>query len=139
MNDRTRPNWIEDHIRRYTESNGEDGHIWNGMPTLLLKTVGRRSGVERLVPLIYGKVDGNYVIVGSKGGAPQHPSWYLNLVENPKVAIQVGSKHMSGVARISAGSERSDLWNTMCDVFSGYTEYQQKTDRQIPIVVIEPD
>ena len=87
-----KPGWVTDHIRRYLASNGEDGHIWNGVPTLLLTTRGRRSGEQRTTPLIYGKVAGadRYLIVASRGGARHHPSWYLNLVETP--AVQLGSE-----------------------------------------------
>ncbi|MCY4144759.1 MAG: nitroreductase family deazaflavin-dependent oxidoreductase [Gammaproteobacteria bacterium] len=137
MSDSTLPNWIEEHVRQYMETNGEKGHIWNGMPTLLLTTQGRKSDMSRTIPLIYGTHEGSYVVVGSKGGHPHHPSWYLNLDKNPSVKVQVGSKHMNGVARTSSGEERQNLWNQMCQVFSGYTEYANKTDREIPVVVID--
>ncbi len=137
MSDSTLPNWIEEHVRQYLETNGEKGHIWNGMPTLLLTTYGRKSNTLRTIPLIYGTYDGSYVVIGSKGGHSHHPSWYLNLDKNPNVKIQVGSKRMNGVARTSSGEERQQLWNEMCQVFSGYIEYATKTDREIPVVVID--
>ena len=139
MNDATLPVWIREHVRQYIETNGEKGHIWNGMPTLLLTTYGRKTGMSRTIPLIYGTHGDSYVIVGSKGGNPRHPSWYLNLVANPTVQIQVGPKQLNGIARTSTGAERKQLWEQMCKVFSGYIEYATKTDREIPVVVIDPN
>ncbi len=137
MSDSKLSAWVEDHVRQYLETNGEKGHIWNGMPTLLLTTQGRKTEKYRTIPLIYGTYDGSYVVVGSKGGHAHHPSWYLNLQDNPKVTIQVGSKRMDAVARTSTGEERQKLWSQMCKVFSGYIEYATKTDREIPVVVID--
>ena len=129
---------MEEHIRDYLESNGTRGHIWNGMPTLLLTTQGRSSKSPRMVPLIYGTHEDAYVVIGSKGGHPMHPSWYLNLVANPSVEIQVGPQKMSGTARTSKSPEREQLWESMCEIFSGYIEYATKTSREIPVVVIDP-
>jgi deazaflavin-dependent oxidoreductase (nitroreductase family) len=82
--------WVRDHIRKYVESDGRRGHRWSGADTLLLTTMGRRTGEPRRTPLIYGRDGDRYVIVGSKGGSPKHPLWYLNLVADPQVRIQVG-------------------------------------------------
>lgn len=131
------PEWIEEHLRLYRESGGKEGHIWNGMKTLLLTTKGRKSGDARVLPLIYGKADEGYVIVASKGGHTHHPSWYLNLDANPDVEIQVGEATMQGRARTSEGEERAKLWNFMCESFPTYNEYQARTKREIPVVVIE--
>ena len=131
------PQWIEEHLRLYRESGGKEGHIWNGMKTLLLTTKGRKSGDTRVLPLIYGKADEGYVIVASKGGHTHHPSWYLNLDANPDVEIQVGEATMQGRARTSKGEERAKLWNFMCESFPTYNEYQARTKREIPVVVIE--
>lgn len=126
------------HTKRYIESNGEDGHAWNGIYCLLLTTVGRKSGKTFTLPLIYG-VDGeSYVVVASKGGHPDHPYWYTNLVAHPTIEIQVGSKIFDATARTSSGKERERLWDKMTDLFERYNEYQDMTEREIPVVVLEP-
>jgi deazaflavin-dependent oxidoreductase (nitroreductase family) len=140
------PSWIQDHLRRYLESEGEDGHMWDAssaggsgvFPTLLLTTTGRRSGEPRMLPLIYGKTEGGYVIVASKGGFPQHPAWYLNLVAEPQVRLQVGAEKLSARARTAEADERSRLWDEMVTVYSPYSEYQTRAGREIPVVVLEP-
>jgi deazaflavin-dependent oxidoreductase (nitroreductase family) len=139
------PGWIQDHLRRYLATNGEDGHIIDlsaaggGMvPTLLLTTTGRQSGKPSLLPLIYGKTNGAYVIVASKGGDPKHPAWYLNLVANPEVQIQVKDKRMHATARVAQGAERARLWKEMAAIYAPYDAYQAKTNREIPVVVLEP-
>ena len=139
------PKWISDHLRRYVESNGADGHMWDSapvggpgpIPTLLLTTTGRRSGKQIVMPLIYGETDGNYVVVASKGGAPQHPGWYLNLVAKPEVGIQVLANRFRVKARTATGEERSRLWQKMAAIYPPYNAYQKKTDREIPVVVLE--
>jgi deazaflavin-dependent oxidoreductase (nitroreductase family) len=139
------PNWIQDHMRRYIESDGADGHMWDStaaggsgvFPTLLLTTTGRRSGESRTLPLIYGETDGGYVIIASKGGFPSHPVWYLNLVAKSEVGLQVGSDHMRASARIATGDERTALWAKMVGIYSPYTAYQANTEREIPVVVLE--
>ena len=138
MSETRLPNWIEEHLRLYLESGGKEGHMWNGMPTLLLTTTGRQSQESKVLPLIYGKADEGYLVVASKGGHTHHPSWYLNLDANPEVEIQVGEDKMQGLARTSSGEERTKLWNFMCGVFPTYKDYQARTQREIPVVVIEP-
>jgi len=132
---------IKAHIETY-RSDPEKGHDWNpyGKPTtaLLLTTTGRKSGKKRTLPLIYQKVGDNYVIAGSKGGADAHPVWYLNLVANPVVEIQVRHDVMKARARTATGAEREALWKEMVAMLPQYVEYQSKTDRQIPVVVLEP-
>lgn len=140
------PQWITDHLQRYLDTNGADGHMWDSgpvggpglLPTLLLTTSGRRSGKPITMPLIYGEADGSYIIVASKGGAPQHPGWYLNLAANPQVEVQVRDKRFRATARTTGGQERSSLWQKMRDIYPPYDEYQAKTDREIPVVVLEP-
>ncbi len=140
------PDWIKDHIQRYLASDGEDGHLWDSsiaggpgpIPTLLLTTTGRRSGQPRILPLIYGERDDGYAIIASKGGAPSHPSWYLNLLENPEVHIQVGAKKTKALARTAEGEERSEIWKQLRAIYPPYDDYQAKTERQIPVVVLEP-
>ncbi len=123
-------------------SNPDQAHDWNpyGQMTqaLLLTTIGRKSGKKRSLPLIYKKVGSNYVIAGSKGGADAHPVWYLNLVANPEVEIQVRRDVMRARARTATGVEREALWKEMVEVLPQYDEYQSKTSRQIPVVVLEP-
>jgi len=142
----TLPGWMKEHLRRYLDSNGADGHLWDAsiagvsgeVPTLLLTTTGRRSGDRLILPLIYGKAKAGYVIVASKGGAPQHPGWYLNLVADPKVEVQVASERFRAAARTATGAERASLWELMVGIYPPYVDYQQKTDREIPVVVLEP-
>ena len=138
MAEREVPGWVKEHISRYLDSDGEDGHIWNGVPTLLLTTTGRRSGKSRTTPLIYGKVQGEetYVIVASRGGATHHPSWYLNLVEMPAVQLRVGADCFDATARTSP-DEKPALWNMMAEIWPAYNEYQAKTERVIPVVILE--
>ena len=139
------PKWIGDHLRRYLESDGVDGHMWDSapvggpgpIPTLLLTTTGRRSGQPVIMPLIYGKTDKGYVVVASKGGAPQHPGWYLNLVAHPEVEVQVIAERFRAKARTATGEERAELWKKMAIIYPPYNAYQAKTDREIPVVVLE--
>lgn len=131
------PGWIADHIKSYQATDGADGHIWRGVPTLLLTTTGRKSGEPLLLPLIYGRDDGNFVVVASKGGAPAHPAWYLNLRAHPEVQVQVGAEKFTGRARTATADERPRLWEAMVKIWPAYNEYQQKTRREIPVVVIE--
>jgi deazaflavin-dependent oxidoreductase (nitroreductase family) len=130
--------WVADHTRRYVESGGADGHDWKGVPTLVLTTRGRRSGQLRRNALIYGEDRGRHVIVASKGGWPNNPAWYLNLVDEPRVGVQVGADTFDATARTVDGDERARLWTLMAAIWPAYDEYQSKTDRQIPVVVLEP-
>ena len=129
--------WVEDHVRRYLESNGEDGHIWNGVPTLLLTTTGRRSGRSFTTPLIYGRRGDSYVIVASKGGAPRHPDWYMNLSENPEVGVQVAADRFTARARTAGPDEKPAVWATMAGIWPEYDLYQTRTSRVIPVVILE--
>ena len=131
--------WVADHTRRYLETGGEEGHEWRpGVPTLLLTTTGRKSGVKRRTALIYGRDNADYVIVASKGGTPEHPAWYLNLEADPEVEIQVLDDVLPATARTATGEERERLWALMRQIWPAYDEYQTKTDRQIPVVVLTP-
>ncbi len=129
--------WQAEHARRYIDTNGADGHIWNGAPTLLLTTTGRRSGELRTTPLIYGKDGERYLVVASRGGADQHPQWYLNLVAEPNIEVQVGADRFRAHARPAAAEEKSVLWRTMTEVWPAYDNYQTRTSRAIPVVIIE--
>ncbi|MFF4443961.1 nitroreductase family deazaflavin-dependent oxidoreductase [Streptomyces sp. NPDC001502] len=130
--------WQLDHVKQYVGSGGSEGQYWNGTQTLLLTTLGRVSGKPVRTPLIYGEVEGAYLVVASKGGEPAHPLWYRNLSEHPTVRIQVGPKIMQGTARTATPEERAAYWPVMVGHWPAYDEYQTKTDREIPIVVIEP-
>ena len=130
----------EDHVRAYRESGGAVGQIWNGVPTLVLQTVGRVSGLPRATPLICA-ADGDdgdrYVVIASQGGAPTHPQWYLNLVAEPRVDVQFGADRFDAVARTAEGDERDRLWTLMTDAWPSFDTYQSRTDRVIPLVVLE--
>ncbi|MBK1786262.1 nitroreductase family deazaflavin-dependent oxidoreductase [Prauserella cavernicola] len=128
----------DEHVRRYEETDGEVGHDWeNGAPILILTTTGRKTGKERKFALIYQEHDGAYVIVASKGGADEHPGWYHNLVANPDVKVQVKADKFTAKARIAGEREKAVLWPKMAAVWPSYDDYQKKTDRNIPVVVLE--
>ena len=129
--------WVNEHTRQYVESGGADGHDWNGVPTLLLTTTGRKSGFRRRTALIYGVDDAAYVVVASMGGAPDHPAWFLNLQANPDVDLQVGADVFAARARVTTGDERDRLWQALAQIWPAYDEYATKTDRQIPVVVLD--
>ena len=139
------PKWIADHLRVYLESGGREGHLWDStaaggpglLPCLVLTTTGRRSGTQRPLPLIYGTSGDAYVVIASKGGAPEHPGWFLNLLDNPAVDIQVGTERFAGRARVAEGHERERLWSEMAELYPPYRDYQEKTTREIPVVVID--
>lgn len=133
--------WVKNHIRDYVESGGKKGHRWRGLPTLLLTTRGRKSGKLRRTALIYGQDEKDYLLVASNGGAPDHPNWYLNLVENPDVELQVGAETFAARARIASADEKSRLWRIMAKIFPTYDTYQKKASkagREIPLVILEP-
>jgi len=130
--------WVKSHIREYVESDGKKGHVWRGLTTLLLTTRGRKSGKLRRTALIYGRDGENYLLVASAGGALHHPAWYLNLVENPEVELQVGGKKFAARARTATPEEKLRLWQVMSEAFPQYDKYQAKTSRDIPLVILEP-
>jgi deazaflavin-dependent oxidoreductase (nitroreductase family) len=129
--------WVAQHIKEYVESNGARGHHWQGQQTLLLTTRGRRSGLLRRTALIYGQDGDRYVVVASKGGAAEHPLWYRNLAADPAVTVQIGAETFAATARTATAEEKPALWRMMADRFPPYDEYQRKTDRDIPVVVLE--
>jgi deazaflavin-dependent oxidoreductase (nitroreductase family) len=129
--------WVADHARRYVETNGEDGYIWQGVPTLVLTTKGRRSGKPRSTMLIFGQDGDRYVVVASKGGAPEHPLWYRNLQEDPEVLVQVRADRFHARARTATAEEKPALWKLMTEIWPAYDEYQEKTGRDIPVVILE--
>jgi deazaflavin-dependent oxidoreductase (nitroreductase family) len=131
------PGWQAEHARRYLATNGQDGHIWEGVPTLLLTTTGRRTGKAYTTPLIYGEDDGRYIVVGSRGGAPEHPQWYRNLVAQPEVGVQVLADRFRARARTANPEEKPALWKLMAGIWPSYDEYQQRTSREIPVIILE--
>jgi len=129
--------WVAEHTRRYVTSNGADGHLWNGVQTLVLTTRGRRSGRLRRNALIYGTDGDAYVVVASYGGAPANPAWYSNLAADPDVTVQVGADVFAAVARTANGPEKERLWTVMAAIWPDFDKYRQKTDRDIPVVLLE--
>jgi deazaflavin-dependent oxidoreductase (nitroreductase family) len=129
----------QEHVRQYRETGGAVGHIWKeGSTILLLTTTGRKTGKLTTTPLIYARDGDNYVIVASQGGAPRHPGWYRNLVKTPEVEVQVEDETFFARARTAEGEERERLWAKANEVWPHYAEYQTRTDRVIPVVVLEP-
>ena len=132
--------WVADHIRRYVETAGEDGHIWRGVPTLLLTTRGRKTGVLRRTALIYGIDESDYIVVASKGGHPSNPLWYENLLVEPTVEVQVGAKVFQAQATVINDNERYErLWRLIATIWPGFDEYKLKTSRSIPLIQIHSE
>lgn len=129
--------WVNEHIRGYVDSDGERGHLWRGVTTLLLTTLGRRSGQWRRTALIYGKDGDDHVVVASYGGAEHHPAWYLNLVAHPEVRVQVGADRFTARARTANAEEKARLWPVMTALWPDYDKYQRRTNRDIPVVILE--
>jgi deazaflavin-dependent oxidoreductase (nitroreductase family) len=127
------------HVDRYQATAGQEGHDWQGTTTLLLTTKGRKSGFPRIAPLIYQPYGDTYLIVASKGGAPEPPDWYLNLDADPEVEVQIRGEKFPARARTATAEEKPDMWRAMTATWPAYDEYQARTDREIPVVVIERD
>ncbi|GGF32502.1 nitroreductase family deazaflavin-dependent oxidoreductase [Subtercola lobariae] len=130
--------WVKKQIAEYVATDGVKPVFRHGSPLLLLTTKGRKTGVWRRTALIHGEDEGRQIIVASLGGAPKHPVWYLNLEANPDVYLQVGAHSFYGVARTATPEEKPALWQKMVDINPDYADYQRKTDREIPIVIIDP-
>jgi len=126
------------HQAAYRATGGLIGHHLGRLTCLLLTTRGARSGLARTLPLLYGRDGENLILVASKGGSPRHPAWYVNLEAQPAVVVQVGSRNLWMNARTATAEERPRLWKLMTRQYSGYDGYQERTDREIPIVVLEP-
>lgn len=127
----------EKHVKRYQETDGEVGHDWEGTTTLLLTTIGRKSGQPRTTPLIYQSADDAYLVVASKGGSDEPPLWYRNLQKNPEVKVQIKGDRFDARARTATPEEKPAFWRKMTSVWPAYDEYQEKTDREIPVIVLE--
>jgi F420H(2)-dependent quinone reductase len=127
------------HTTLYRATNGLIGHRTPGLPpALLLDHVGAKSGTHRTSPLVYGRDGANFVLVASKGGYPKNPAWFHNLMANPETTVQVGSRRKQVHARVAKPGERDRLWGLMVGVYGGYEDYRRRTERQIPLVVLEP-
>jgi deazaflavin-dependent oxidoreductase (nitroreductase family) len=128
----------KDHVDRYEATDGDEGYLWrNDTTILLLHTTGRNSGKEYVHPLIYRDYDGKYLIVASKGGNPEPPEWYRNLQAEPEVTVQIKGDTFKAKARTASAAEKPEMWKHMTQVWPDYDDYQQKTDREIPVVVLE--
>jgi deazaflavin-dependent oxidoreductase (nitroreductase family) len=126
----------QEHVRAYRDTDGEHGYNWRGTEILLLTTHGRVSGAERTTPLIH-RVDGDrWIVMGSMGGAPKHPQWYRNLEADPNATIQVKGDVIPIKMSTASGAERERLWKLMTDVWPAYDQYQTRTDREIPVVIL---
>ena len=131
--------WVAEHIRDYVASDGRRGRWLPGWkaPTLLLVTRGRRSGKLRRTALAYGEDDGRYVVVASAGGAKRHPAWYLNLVADPAVQVQIANETFAATARDATADERPALWKLMTSIGPSLDEYERISGREIPVVILE--
>ncbi len=129
----------KEHVDRYVATNGEEGYIWRNAPILILTTTGRRSGEQRSTPLIFGTHGNEYLIVGSQGGSPKAPAWYSNLTANPEVHVQVKGDRFMAHARTATDAEKPELWKIMTEVWPAYDQYQQRTERVIPVVILTRD
>jgi deazaflavin-dependent oxidoreductase (nitroreductase family) len=141
------PGWMVDHANRYLSSGGSEGHMYKmaqpgrpeiTVPSLLLTTTGRKSGEKFIFPLFYGEDKGKVFIIASKGGAPEHPGWYKNIEANPLVEVMVGTKKYQAKAHTVSGAERERLWEKSLTFWPPYADYKKKTDREIPVVVLDP-
>lgn len=129
--------WVAEHIRRYVETDGEKGHLFQGFPSLLLTTRGRKSGQLRRTALIYAQDGDRYLVVASAGGSDRHPAWYLNLSAHPDVTVQIKADTFAARARTATAEEKKELWPRAVAVFPRWDTYRSKTDRDIPLVIIE--
>ena len=130
--------WNRQIIEEFRSNGGKVGGRFEGAPLLLLHSTGAKSGQERINPMMYLADDGNYVVFASKAGAPTNPDWYHNVVAHPEVSIEVGDRRISAVARVAAGETRDRLWSRQKELYPGFADYEAKTPRQIPVVVLEP-
>ena len=131
------PGWQQEHVKRYQATDGADGHLWNNVPTLLLTTTGRKSGKQFTTPLIYGRDGDRYLIVASRGGAKHHPQWYLNIESTPGIEVQVLGDKFKARGRAANAEEKPALWKTMAGIWPAYNDYQARTERDIPVIIIE--
>lgn len=129
--------WINKHIQSYVATDGTTGHLYNGRESLLITTRGRKSGQLRRTALFYGVDQDRYVVIASAGGSPTHPSWYLNLLADPELDVQIRGEIFPCRAHTADGAEEARLWDLMVAIFPLYNNYRNATDRHIPVVVLE--
>jgi deazaflavin-dependent oxidoreductase (nitroreductase family) len=129
--------WVADHIRDYVATNGESGHLYQGRPTLLITTRGRRSGALRRTALIYAQNGDRYLLVASNAGSPHHPAWYLNLTAHPDVTVQIRGDTFTARARTATAEEKHRLWPKVAAVFPLYDTYQATSSRDLPLVILQ--
>ena len=130
--------WVRNQVQKYEESGGTEGTELNGMPVVILWTKGRHSRKLRKTPLMRVEHDGTYAVVASIGGAPKHPVWYFNVVADPEVTLQDGPNVYDLRAREVTGAEKAEWWKHATAAYPPYDDYQARTDRQIPVFVLEP-
>ena len=131
-------NWNAKIIEEFRANGGKVGGPFEGAPILLLHTTGAKSGQERVNPMMYQKVGDGYAVFASKGGAPTHPDWYHNLLAQPKVTAEIGTGTVELIARVAGGDEREPIWAAQKAAYPGFADYEQKTTRQIPVIILEP-
>ena len=129
--------WVREQVEKFEASNGQEANTLNGDPIVVITSIGAKSGKLRKNPVMRVERDGTYVAIASKGGAPEHPEWYYNFVEHPEVELQDGSEKHTYIARIAQGEERADWWAHAVATWPTYGEYQEKTDREIPVFLLE--
>jgi deazaflavin-dependent oxidoreductase (nitroreductase family) len=130
--------WVRDQVETYESSGGTEGTTLNGVPVVVVTSLGAKSGRLRKNPVMRVEHDGSYALVASQGGAPEHPAWYHNLVGHPRVDLQDGPERREYTVRLADGEERARWWERAVEVWPAYAEYQTKTDREIPVFVAEP-
>ncbi|WP_335936190.1 nitroreductase family deazaflavin-dependent oxidoreductase [Streptomyces sp. PTD5-9] len=130
--------WVRDQVELFESSGGTEGTTMRGLPVVILTTRGARSGKIRKTPLMRVEHDGTYAVVASQGGAPKHPVWYHNVVADPRVELQDGPVRQDMNAREVTGEEKAQWWRRAVEAFPDYADYQRKTERQIPVIVLEP-
>lgn len=130
--------WNAQIIEEFRANGGEVGGQFEGAPLLLLHTTGAKTGKERIAPMMYQAVDGGWAVFASKAGAPDNPDWYHNLVAHPDASIEVGTDTEAVRAEVLAGDERSAIWETQKERYPGFAEYEEQTDREIPVVLLRP-
>jgi deazaflavin-dependent oxidoreductase (nitroreductase family) len=129
--------WNNKVIAEFRANDGKVGGQFEGAPILLLHTTGAKSGQERVNPMMYQQVGEGYAVFASKGGAPTNPDWYHNVVAHPTVQAEIGSRRLPLTARVAAGDEREQIWSAQKSAYPGFADYEQKTTRQIPVVILE--
>lgn len=134
----TANDWNNKIIEEFRANEGRVGGQFEGSPLLLLHTTGARTGQERVTPVMYRRIDGNYAVFASKAGAPDNPDWYHNLLANPDVQAEIGTQTLSFTARVAEAGERERIWSAQKAEYPGFADYERKTTRQIPVVILEP-